>query len=183
MDVISKKEAREQGLPFYFTGKPCSKGHISERHTLGGNCRVCQKARKSTEEYKSYQKKHRAENKEYYLERTRLYRAAGKGKYKKTSKEWKKNNRSSVNASNAKRKASKLKATPPWLSKEDKKTIAAIYKMSTRLSSCLGIEHHVDHIVPLKGDSVCGLHVPWNLQAIPATINIRKNNKLPEDLP
>lgn len=47
-----------------------------------------------------------------------------------------------------------------------------------RLSRETGIPHHVDHIVPLQGDHVSGLHVESNLQVIPATDNIRKRNKV-----
>ena len=78
----------------------------------------------------------------------------------------------------AKRRARKLKATPSWLSKRHFDAIKAIYKEARRLELDKGEPYHVDHIVPLKGRCVCGLHVPWNLQVLPASENLRKSNKL-----
>ena len=82
-----------------------------------------------------------------------------------------------INALTAKRRASKLQATPTWLTPEQHKQILEFYTEAKRLEQETGIKHHVDHIVPLQGLNVCGLHVPWNLQVITAEENVRKSNK------
>ena len=74
----------------------------------------------------------------------------------------------------SKRNAKKKKATPPWLAKEHLDAIKAVYIEAERLTLETGIRHEVDHIVPLSGKTVSGLHVPWNLRAIPAVENNRR---------
>jgi len=59
-------------------------------------------------------------------------------------------------------------AMPEWA---DRRAILDVYKEAKRL----GLS--VDHIVPLHNPTVCGLHVPWNLQLLPLEDNIRKGNK------
>lgn len=96
---------------------------------------------------------------------------------KERQKEWRKNNLDKHCAKEGKRRAAKLKATPEWLSASQIQEIANEYALSKWCSEVMGSPYHVDHIVPLKGKLVCGLHVPWNLRVIPAKENISKGNK------
>ena len=75
------------------------------------------------------------------------------------------------------RRALKLNATPEWLTEDDLDVIQWVYEMREERTNATGVMHHVDHIVPLKGENVCGLHVWWNMQILTATDNVRKNNK------
>ena len=67
-------------------------------------------------------------------------------------------------------------ATPKWLTPEQKQQIVATYEHMRDCRAVTGEEYHVDHIVPLRGENVCGLHVPWNLQVLPACVNMSKSN-------
>ena len=75
----------------------------------------------------------------------------------------------------AARRYAEDKATPRWA---DLRAIYEVYLLCQETTRNTGILHHVDHIVPLRGKSVCGLHVAWNLQVIPAADNLKKGNKL-----
>jgi len=67
-------------------------------------------------------------------------------------------------------------ATPSWLTEEHRRAIEDIYKTAKLCQRVTGSEYHVDHIVPVRGKNVCGLHVPWNLQILPSRVNLVKSN-------
>lgn len=102
------------------------------------------------------------ENKEQVYETAR--------KYAKENPEWKA-------AHCAKRRSRKLRALPCWLTKEDLEKIEWFYREAKRLFKETGIPHHVDHIIPLQGKYVSGLHVPTNLQILTASENSTKGNR------
>ena len=108
------------------------------------------------------------------------------------SSTWAKNNRDKVRinakryadknpdksaAKEGKRRPSKLNRTPHWLSKEELNKIKEVYKTAKQLTKETGIVHHVDHIIPLQGRQVSGLHILCNLQVITAKDNLVKFNK------
>ena len=70
----------------------------------------------------------------------------------------------------------KAKASPKWLTSIQLAHIKRTYRLRQVISEATGLEYHVDHIVPLNGDNVCGLHVPWNLQVLPWDLNLSKGN-------
>ena len=94
------------------------------------------------------------------------------------SKRWKRSNPGKINAMAAKRRAALLKATPPWLSRSQWLEIENIYLEANRISRETRQPYHVDHVVPLQGKTVSGLHVPWNLQILTGHDNLTKSRKL-----
>lgn len=88
-----------------------------------------------------------------------------------------KDNKESYYVRKAKRRANLLNRTPSWLSVSDLKQINEIYNTCVLLNRQGTVKYEVDHIVPLQGETVSGLHVPWNLQVIPMLENRSKGNK------
>lgn len=121
-----------------------------------------------------------AANRQHKSESYARWRADNRERIRERLAEWSRNNLPRVVAKNTERRANKLKATPPWA---DREAIRAVYRQAAELTKTTGVRHEVDHIVPLQGKIVSGLHWEGNLQILPKAENISKHNRVWPDMP
>lgn len=133
---------------------------------------------KNKEKSAAYSKKWRDENREKRAEIVKSWRERNPDKVAamnaKGGKKWAANNKAIRMASVRNRQAAKIKRTPAWADKEKMK---AIYIEAQRKTDETGIRHEVDHVYPLQGEFVSGLHVESNLQILTISENRKKGNK------
>jgi 5-methylcytosine-specific restriction endonuclease McrA len=193
MDTTSlpktRAEAKATGAKYYFTGEPCKHGHIAPRKTKGV-CVDCmklewQRGNENRAEYFAEYNKSEAGQKakqRYYEANKEAVIAAAQARPHEAKNAYKKRHKSANpdyyrSLVNFRRRRFR-DATPKWLTAEDKMAIRMHYRLAIELSRRLGVPHAVDHIVPLQGENVCGLHVPWNMEVITQEKNLKKSNKL-----
>jgi hypothetical protein len=173
-------EPHERAATKYCTGCGVTKpllGSFSKRAVW---CKECINA---------YSKAHYQRRRQHVLQLKRAYRAANPEKVARDNLEWRaknldrsksylkayrKSNRGKINALEAKRHAARLRRTPLWANLAD---IEAVYAEARRITAETGIRHSVDHIIPMRGKHVSGLHVAGNLRVIPLVENAKKKNK------
>ena len=185
----TRQEAKSTGAKYYFTGEPCKHGHVAPRKTKG-SCVEClkvewEKANTTRSDYfRNYNKseagqkakrKYYEANKENVIARAQARPDEDKRRYKKNHKV---SNPDMYKEMTSLRRRRFRNATPKWLTDVHKMEIRLKYRLAIELSRLTGERHAVDHIVPLHGDTVCGLHVPWNLQVLTQKDNLLKYNKL-----
>jgi 5-methylcytosine-specific restriction endonuclease McrA len=185
----SRAEAKATGAKYYFTGEPCKHGHVAPRKTKG-TCVECLKVEwdqaniKRAEYFKQYnQSEAGKEAKREYYERNReivIARANARPLSEKRvgQKAWKERNLLWVRADTKNRRRKHRQATPPWLTRAQKSEMRELYKIAITMTKTTGERYVVDHIVPLRSELVCGLHVPWNLRVITQEENLKKSNQL-----
>jgi hypothetical protein len=153
------------------------------KYGLRSKCRSCRAAEavefNSTRKdaISAHGKSYRNKNKERISVQRAVHTEEHKEEIAAYGSVWRRANPGKVNARTAKRRAAKLQRTPKWLTKEQLKEMEKFYIEAARLTKETGIPHEVDHIEPLQGKEVSGLHVPWNLRVVPVSINRHKSNK------
>jgi hypothetical protein len=167
-------DVRDDGYLFhkYAAHKPVKKDGYFQENWLAPEKWEAQKERCRQMNKKLYEI-----NPEIKKEQNRIYRKENLEYFKKANRKWKEKNPHKQLAYNGKRRAAKLLRTPNWLTADDLFIIEEVYHLAKLRTELTGIPHHVDHILPLQGKIVSGLHVPANLQVIPAKINLQKSNK------
>lgn len=154
------------------------------RKKHGLHCRACVAA---------YQKEYRTANKDsiseskkrwstvnaaHKAEQDRQYALANPERRAKARRKWVSANPGKDTACKAKNHVSRLLRVPKWLSADDHWLLEQAYELAALRTRMFGFAWHVDHILPLHGRKVSGLHVPTNVQVIPGVENCRKGNRV-----
>lgn len=166
----------------------CFSKQTRSKDGLQSQCKECdkrtreknkeQRLKYNREYYYNNQEQLLTKKKEYYVNNKEIILNKNSKYYKENYDKIYKVKKPYCRIKSAERRAIKLKATPKWLTKEHKENIKLEYSLAEWCSKVLNEPYEVDHIVPLRGKDVCGLHVPWNLQVISAKDNRIKNNKV-----
>ena len=193
--------------PTFIPDKPCNRGHLL-RYVANRNCVECEVVRRDMnrerfrERWREYaarnpdkasawKRRNPDKNRELNLawhEQHPEVRQAARAKWlaanpekaKEQNRQWFKVNVAESRAKASKRRAAKLQRTPAWMTQDDHWLIREAHDLAALRTLLTGLPWDVDHILPLQSEVVSGLHVPWNLRVVPATVNRSKGNRVLE---
>ena len=144
-------------------------GHIADRRAKTVECLTC-RADFLIVWRKNNPDKVKQHNDTQYINHTQ--------KIKDGVKKWGKDNPVKILAHTRRQQTKRLMRCPKWLTSDEHWIIEQAYELAALRTKMFGFSWHVDHILPLQGKTVSGLHVPTNLQVIPAVDNVRKGNRV-----
>lgn len=174
--------------PSFAAPRACSQCAVDITHTYnpknGQKCKACvtdyHRAYRTanTERIRAKKVQWKLDNKAHIAAKDKAYALANPEKRTVARKKWVSANPGKDAALKALNKQARKKRVPTWLSDDDKWLIEQAYDLASLRTRSLGFPWHVDHIIPLNGRRVSGLHVPANLQVIPGVENLRKGNRM-----
>ena len=189
----ARYEAMIAGKNTYISDAPCRRGHINPVRRLDGGCVDCKRAlellryKANPEKIRARKQQERKHKLALLAEKARVARLNESAdarmirlsKARAAAKLWRKNNPGHEGAQISKRlnAIKRQKRVPVWVDICAHEKMRNIYKQAKQLTRSTGIKYHVDHILPLNGKLVSGLHVPENLQVLPAKDNCSKHNR------
>lgn len=194
---MKRREAKTLGLATYNTGKPCKHGHSSDRYTSTAICIECvqiagKKRREENPKYGYFAwrkwleknrdihnirvKRWQSNNVEKIRETQKAWALANPEKVKAKTKRWRERNPEKYTAAAVASVARRAKRSPKWITSDDRWLMAQFYDMAKLRTKITGLTWEVDHVIPLRGKEVSGLHVPSNLQVILKSENRAKRN-------
>jgi hypothetical protein len=164
--LIARADAQAKGLPRYFTGVACRHGHLAERYVASKTCCECANATANKAKSKN-RARYSAQSVDWGRrnpEKHAQYQRTKNAKRPGDRNLWTTNYRSAKSA-----------RMPKWLNAGELFELESVYTYCSALRK-IGLDYHVDHVVPLRGKSISGLHVPWNLQVLFGRENMSKGN-------
>lgn len=182
LHIIDRKTAKSRGLKFYFTGKPCPKGHVCARRSQCGGCFDCGKHHSSESHAKNKEKRnarcreYHAKNRPKMLERMAAYGDKTKEVRLEKAALWRKENQEKRVAYEAKRRALKKESIGFFTSIDILRIMSLQRAKCANCGSLVGDRYHVDHINPLSRG---GSNGPENIQILCPTCNHKKHAKDP----
>jgi len=181
-----RAEALAAGAKTFSTGLPCVNGHESPRYTATMLCVACKHETfkkvytNDKDRWLGYAEKWRSKNKEHMREYSARYREQYPEQTKQAYKAYRQAHEYKHVAHERITFAKRRNRLPPWVTKDHIRQMEQVYQQAESLQKRSGVRMAVDHIVPFNGKTVCGLHVPWNLQVIGFSDNGSKHAKLTE---
>lgn len=183
MDILPGFKLCRKGLHWY-SPNPKRPGCIECKKESQKNYQLQQKKEIKIKKAKYYQdnkKRILRTNARWASQNTKRMAELRRDRYEKhkqknleQSRAWYRNHPEAVRLKQARKRACKKAQIPCWV---NEKKIKEVYKTAELLTKTTGVQHHVDHIFPLRSDYMCGFHVETNMQILTAEENIKKSNR------
>lgn len=186
--IALEKKQTEANKPKEVVQRACMDCEVDITHSYvpkhGVRCKSCVSAyhrayrAENAERISESKKQWAVKNANHKAAQDKLYAQQHPAKRTIARNKWIAANPGENKAAKVKNHVARAKRVPSWLTEDDKWMIAQAYELADLRTKLFGFSWHVDHIIPLNGKNVSGLHVPENLQVIPWLDNLRKSNQM-----